>query len=600
MKSIYLCLCTLFFLGHTSRAQISEASLPQSILVPSGQQYIPLAEYDLPDWETARTRFEKEAAAGFSRPFLFGLPVVTDISFPASGTFAVLPDGSRVWRARVRIKGAPAIGFYYDKFVLPPGVSYFLTNENGRHILGAYTNRNNSDDQLFANEAVQGALVNLELDIAQDADLSAIQLHINKMLVYFRSYEYLNQYLGADQGLGKPTDVDELHLEGGSSTCNINAICPLGQNYPAARKATVQTIYQDGLCSATMINNTGNTAGSCKQYLLTATHCEPGNSTNNTAFSQVLIRYNFEKKQCGAGVAAEVNTLTGAFFRARANYVEANPPSINGDFLLLEVKDKIPDTWDVWFAGWNRQETVPATVAYPKHYIGFHHPAGDVKKVTASSTISPDGYADGSMGPGTHWEMYPIDSGGIEGGSSGSGLFDGEGRLIGIASVAGGPDPDCGITAKGGTTLFYTYVEYSKLSLDWDYAQDGPAVYRQLKPWLDPVNSGVLILDAVKSDCSSGTNSVRSYDDELSDHAIAIAPNPVTQGKVTAIINFKKPEQLVVGIYNMAGVRKAGYNMGKVQKGNYVFDLSDYPAGMYLLKFNDGHTVITKKVMLLH
>jgi hypothetical protein len=602
MKKIYVSLLLLASLGYTANAQISEARLPQSMLSQIGEQYIPQAKFALPDWKTAKERFEKEESNGFSRPFLFGLPVATNLSFPASGTLVTLPDGTQVWRAKVKIEGAPAMGFYYDKFELPEGVSYFLSNENGKHILGAYTSKNNSDDQLFANEAVQGELVNLELNIEPGVNLSDIKLHIDKVLVYFRSYEYLNQYLITDNDLGKPTDVDNLHLEGSGSTCGINAICPLGVNYPVARKSTVQTVYIDGLCSATMVNNTGNTTANCKQYLLTATHCEGSNSTTNTTYSQMLIRYNFEKKQCVSGPAAQVNTLTGAFFRARSNYVETNPPTINGDFLLLEVKDKIPDTWDVYFAGWNKSATVPATLTYPKRYIGFHHPAGDVKKVSVSNDISPDGEAGGSMGPGTHWQIFPIDSGGVEGGSSGSGLFDGEGRLIGIASVAGNPNPACTATGQigGDPANFYRFVDYSKLSLDWDYSLDGTDNFRQLKPWLDPANSGVVTLDAVKSNCTSTGSGITTRENNVLDNAIAIAPNPTTNGKITATVNFSEPAPLIVEIYNIAGAKQATYNVGKALRGTYTFDLSGYANGMYLLKFNNGNAIATKKVMLAH
>ncbi len=605
MKKIYLSLALLAAIGYNAAAQLSEARLPQSMLTQIGEQYIPQAKFALPDWKVARERFEKEEANGngFSRPYLFGLPVATDLSFPASGTLVTLPGGKQVWRAQVKIEGAPAMGFYYDKFELPEGVSYFLSNENGKHILGAYTSKNNSEDLLFGNEAVQGGLVNLELDIEPGVKLSDIKLHINSILVYFRSYEYLNQYLIGDNDLGKPTDADDLHLEGSGSVCGINAICPLGVNYPMARKATVQTIYMTGsLCSGTMINNTGNSAINCKQYLLTATHCEGDNSTGTTPFSQMLVRYNFEKKQCTSGPAASVNTLTGTNFRARANYVETNPPSINGDFLLLEVKSKIPDSWDVYFAGWNRATTVPATLTYPKRYIGFHHPAGDVKKVSVSDAISPDGEAGGSLGPGTHWQISPIDSGGVEGGSSGSGLFDGEGRLIGIASVAGNPNPSCTATGPAGSNdaAFYRYVEYSKLSLDWDYSLDGADNSRKLKPWLDPNNTGVMTIDAVKSNCASTGSGITTHENNLLDNAIAISPNPTTNGKVTATVNFSESAPLIIDIYNIAGAKQASYNLGKVTKGNYTLDLSGYANGMYLIKFNNGNAIATKKVMLTH
>jgi hypothetical protein len=603
MKKVYLGLMLMTSIGYTAIGQISDGGLPLSMQSQIKDQYIPATSYALPDWESARTKAEQDEAAGFSKPYLIGLVSNTNISFPSSGTFVTLDNGQRIWRAQVKIADAPAIGLYYDKFQLPAGVKYYLSNGNGQQVLGSYTEKNNAEDGLFANEAVQGDVVNLELNIDPKVNLNDIKLHIDRALVYFRSYEYLGKYITAGSEMAKPTgDPDDFQLEGSSSTCGINAICPLGVNYPIQRKSSLQVIIitatSGGVCSATMINSTGNTGGTCKQYVLTATHCDANNSTQNSNFSQFLFRFNFEKEQCTGGAAATVNTMTGANFVARANYIETQNPQINGDFLLLELKTAINPNWDIYLSGWNRAASVPAVVAYPKRYIGFHHPAGDIKKVSVSNDINPNGEAGGSMGPGTHWQIFPIDSGGIEGGSSGSGLFDGEGRLIGVASVAGEPKAGCGENGKGGAALFYRYVAYSKMSVDWDYAFDGPDNFRKLKPWLDPTNSGVVTLDPVKSNCTSAPTGISNTAGTLFDNSISLYPNPTTNGIVTAQVNFANASDLTVEVYNVTGVRQTTYTISKAFKGTYTFDLGNYANGIYLLKFSDGTSVSTKKVML--
>lgn len=600
MRKIYLSLALLGSLALNVRAQLSNGGLPLSMQTSLGDQYIPTNRLLLPDWGTAKAKAEKEEMAGITRPYLVALPVTADITFPSSGTFTTSDNGQQVWRTQVSINNAPAIAFNYDNFQLPEGVKMFLSNANGQHILGAYTSRNNSEDGRFANEPVQGGIVNLELNIEPGVNIKDIKLHIYKMFVYFRSYEYLNQYADNNGTAAKPTDEpDPFGLEGSSSTCGINAICPAGVNYPKQRKATVQTLSSGAVCSATMINNTGNTEADCKQYLLTATHCDPDNSTSNSHFSEMLIRFSFEKTQCTGGPAARVNTLQGANFRARANYVETQIPEINGDFLLLELRDKVPVSWDVYLTGWNRAATVPSTLTYPKRYIGFHHPAGDVKKVSLSNDIHPDGEAGGSLGAGTHWYISPIDSGGIEGGSSGSGLFDGEGRLIGIASVAGMPKPACGNTGNGNTTSFFNYVAYSKLSLDWDYSVDGTANNRRLQPWLDPQNTGVLVLDPVKTNCTGGVvTGITNNKNNAFDNSVSLYPNPSTNGVVAAKVNFKEATDLTVEVYNVAGAKQKVFHISKALGGTYTFDLSNYANGMYLLKFSDGNNFTTKKLMI--
>jgi len=602
MKKICLSIFATAALGFAAKAQLSNGGLPQSMLSALKETgYVPTQNYDLPDWNSFIAKNDAEERNGSPRPYKVGLSVNTDLSFPESGTFITTDKGTKIWRSRIQIQGAPAMGFYYDKFQLPEGVQLFLSNDNGNQVLGAYTSSNNSEDHLFANEAVLGNEVNIELNISPEVDLNDIQLHMNRVLVYFRSYEYLNKYKSSDGTKQKPTDPDPFGLEGSSSTCEINAICPLGQNYPKQRKSTVQLIFQEGLCSATLINNTGNTTTSCKNYVLTATHCEINNDTSGIAYSQLLVRFNFEKAQCTGGAAATVNTLVGVNFRARANYIETTQPHINGDFLLVQLKNNIPASWDAYQAGWNRATTMPATLTYPKRYIGFHHPAGDVKKVSASDAISPNGQAGGSLGNGTHWLINQVDSGGIEGGTSGSGLFDGDGRLIGIASVAGNPDANCNVNAHGDEASFLKTVDYAKLSLAWDYSLDGVFNNRMLKPWLDPTNSGVMSLDAIKSNCSDYTpptptgitNNNASFE-----NSISIYPNPTTSGIITAKINFATASDVDMEIFNIAGAKQGNYHLKNILNGAYTFDLSNYANGMYLIRFSDGDSFTTKKIML--
>ncbi len=106
---------------------------------------------------------------------------------------------TRVWRARINVAGANALGLYYDNFQLPEGVKFYLSNANGKQILGAYTAANNNPSvPNFATEAVQGEVVNLELDIEPGVNLADINLHIDRAAAYFRGIEYLLNYVDGD------------------------------------------------------------------------------------------------------------------------------------------------------------------------------------------------------------------------------------------------------------------------------------------------------------------------------------------------------------------------------------------------------------------
>lgn len=591
----------------TANAQLSEGGLPASRLQPgqNGQQYVPTATCALPDWNKAIKESEQAEANGRQQPYLVALFAQSDISFPASGTLVKAADGGQIWRAAVRISGAKAIGLYYDRFKLPKGVRMFLSNASGNQVLGAFTQQNNAPSGAFATEAVQGDMVQIELDIAPGVNISDIDLHINRPAVYFRGIENLAAYAYPELG---EIDAIDTALSGSSSVCMINAACPLGVNYQAQRRATFQTLIPVGgqgvaACSATMINAVGNTPGNCKQYYLTATHCDQENGTTNSHFDQVILRFNFERSACNATAVPSSNTITGANFIARANYDENAPATdIKGDFLLMELRQAIPASWNVTLSGWNNNAGISRTVAAPKKFIGFHHPNGDVKKVSSAQAMESTPL-DPSFPQETHWGMF-LDSGLVSTGSSGSGLFDGDGYLIGVASVAGpqGLPASCNRTAAGqAVTGTANVVLYSKFSYVWDYTIDGNANNRKLKPWLDAANSGAVTINPVKSNCSPLDNSTGiSVSDNRLDEAISLYPNPSTTGKVNIQLNLKEASDMSFNVYDLSGKQVKSFRISHVQTGAYSLDLGGLPNGMYLIKCSDGYSVAAKKVMLAH
>jgi len=590
----------------SASAQLSQGGFPLSKKSNLEHNSQSVHHYPLPDWKQAQAITAVNVAKRLSSPQIVGMFAAADIRFPESGTFTYQADGQTLWRAQLRIEGAPAIGLYYDAFSLPKGVTYYISNASGSHQLGAYTSNNNGSG-VFAHEPVQGAVANLEINIPAGVAVEAIQLHINRALVYFSAISYLDQY-NEDKPASTRVPVtgqpDSLELEGYSSTCQINALCPLGAANTLQRKATVQLIIpydsvfaQVGGCSATLINNTGNSAGNCKPYILTATHCEKQNHNDPDAlpFGQMLVRFNFENEDCSGSTAATVNTLSGVQLQARASY--ANPNVIKGDFMLLSLKESIPDEWDAYLAGWNRSDSLPLQLNAPQQYTGFHHPAGDVKKVMASRNLDPNGYAFDPTFAGTHWETN-IDSGGVETGSSGSSLLDKDGYVVGIASVAYDDKPACNMSPNGEPALFMTGAGYSKLSYAWDYEVDGASNFRKLKPWLDPANTGAISLDAVKSNCTAAPTNIRANSKNELNDALLLYPNPSSTGTFNADVNFSSNTEVRVAIIDLSGSQVATYTFNRLKQGSITLDLSHLPDGVYLARFTSTLGAVSKKIII--
>jgi lysyl endopeptidase len=600
MKKILSTLSLVAGIAMLSNAQESIGGLPLSMAstdVSAANQTIKPVVYQAPDLQQVLLE-DAKASRMDPKPYRTGVLINTDFSFPQSGTFLNLPDGRKVWRAQLTVTNAPATILYYNKFYLPAGVKLYLTNANQKQILGAYTQSNNNDEGVFANEEVQGSTVNFELDINKNVNIESIKLHVNQAAYVYRAIDQLNRYAGNnDDGTAAKPTADP--LAGNSSVCEVNAICPAGANFPEQRKATLRIIMPlgggyIGMCTGTLINNS---KGDCTPYVLTATHCESSNSKINATFANWIFYYNFETPDCaGTGNAPNNVTSVGATFVSRADYND-NSDAIIGDFMLLKLINKVPTSAGAFFAGWNRSATLPSTGTY----INFHHPSGDVKKLAVANSISPNGTFNQWSIAGTHWGVN-FNIGGNEGGSSGSALFDGNGRIVG--DLSGGSDNQgcaADTNAHGDQATLGKDAVYSKLSRNWEYPEGNGVPNAQLKPWLDPTNSGVIATNSLSSvgTCNSPATGITNRNAEL-ENAISVYPNPVVSGILRLRVNLDKNTDLSVVIYDINGAKKGIYNLKQVRSGEFTFDMNGLANGAYMISISNGEATTAKKVMLTH
>ncbi|RQO31210.1 hypothetical protein DBR32_04370 [Taibaiella sp. KBW10] len=600
MKKSIILIAVSFCISYQISAQISKGGLPQTAKTTLSFNNFPVSSYANPDWE-AYLQKEKESTK-FAKPFVVAQNTAADFGFPESGQFVTLDNGQTVWRGQIAVIGAPAIGLKYDRFYLPKGVRLFLTNENRKQVLGAFDVDNNDASGTFITDAVQGEKVTIELDIDPEVNLRDIQLHINGAAVFHRGIENLKTY--ASNTVGTWDYYDSVY-NGASSVCMVNAICPQGANYSNNRKATVQIVFEvtmDGqvfyaACSGTLVNNTGNTTSNCKPYLLTATHCEGTGSVSSTTFDQTIVRFNFEHSTCTGGANPAALSMTGLNFVARSDY-NADLGAVNqikGDFLLFSFRQAIPESYGAILSGWNNNLSIATSVSEPKKFIGFHHPDGDNKKLSYAHQIRSV-----AMGaPDTHWGLTLENSYGSTG-SSGSGLFDGDGYLIGQVSLGGNSNvpENCVNNAAGNPTNIGDNIYYSKFSYVWDYAVDGSAANRKLKPWLDPAGTNVVTINPLTATCAAiSTTSINKVDDDLSNN-ISIFPNPNRDGLLTVQYNLKASKDLLVSVYDVTGKTVYQSKVSKVQNGTARLDLQSLSAGMYIIKFTTEDGFAIKKLMI--
>jgi hypothetical protein len=619
-KKVILCSAVLALsaIGLTSNAQLSQGGLPLTLQKGIELAAVPMSTFETPNWDAFLEKEKLESKQFAAGPIQVGLPTAADFGFPQSGQMIVADGGIRVWRGIIHVANAPAMTLYFDKFHLPKGVRLFFTNENRRQVVGAFDAANNTDDKLFAVDAVQGEKVFVELNIEPGVDINQIEMHINSLLIMHRAIEHLSFYTIGDL---TPIDGYDAQYNGLSSSCMINAICatePLAVN---PRKATVQTIYaQGGACSGTLVNNTGNSpGGECKTLIATATHCQPSGATNPNSefFSMMLVRFNFERPDCQGTQPTNGRTLTGTTLLARSqmqNSWVSNVSNILADHMLLELKTAVPASYGAVLSGWKANDALIATnVAAPKSIIGFHHPVADNKKVSKSQSIYASAWpSQQPSASGTRWTQL-ITSGYVSPGSSGSGLFDSDGYLIGIASVAGdmgGIPASCQIDGNGQPVQGppFNAIIYQKISGAWTFTGNGVANANNLKPFLDPTNSGLLKLNSVAaSTCTpltsgggtdaGGNTSVNSISDDLNAN-IAVYPNPNTTGMINLQFNLKDASDLDIKVVDVTGKVVFSSMVKSVMAGTNTIDLSHLSSGVYMLKLSSNQGFATKKIVL--
>jgi len=157
-----------------------------------------------------------------------------------------------------------------------------------------------------------------------------------------------------------------------------------------------------------MINNTGLNR---RQLFLTANHC-----LFTSPYNFVAV-FNYQRPSCG-GDGPDPSIIQSAHgMKLIATYAQS-------DFALLEITEKIPDSYNVYLAGWDISSAAPANV------FGVHHPSGDVKKISFyNGTTVASSWTE--FPKKLHWSIPAWTRGTTEPGSSGSALFNSRGLIVG-------------------------------------------------------------------------------------------------------------------------------------------------------------------------
>ena len=503
MKIISGFLLVCFFCIWSVQAQESKQGVPPSFSWPQERQA--LSFEIMAPVNAARLLAEDQVLDTIKDiPWRFGTHIYTDMSPGNSGSWHVYENGDRIWRLGIKSPGAYALTLIFDRYILPKGAELYVYNRDRSRVIGAFTEYNNQEDYYFATTLIEG----------------------DELVV-----EYFEPHWVAFPGELRIESVNHAYRDpltyvkafGQSGGCNLNVACPEAVGWEEQiRSVALMLVNGSAWCTGALINNTANDGA---PLMLTANHCyqNPGS---------LVFWFNWQSATCANPPASPTYDAVGNLMHRARNSTS--------DFWLLEFSNPIPEHVNPYFSGWDRN----LSASISETLTGIHHPSGDIKKFSyAEGGVQASSYL-GAPGSGTtHWRITWSGGTTTEGGSSGSPLFDAEGRIIG--QLHGG------YAACGNTLADY----YGRLGVSWT---GGGSASTRLSDWLDPLGTNASAID--------GYDPFGELVAEVTDFSAAAA-DPNTVGLNWTLNENLHPVLLAFNTSDLFGVPNGEYFVGQELDG---------------------------------
>jgi hypothetical protein len=436
--------------------------IPEDIKPPSWNlQNLPSVKpYKLPSFDLQKLQNEdKVNDKDKSKPWRFGHDLYVDHDFNEVGAWTTLENGDRIWRMSYTSEGAYTLNFMFDVFKIPEGATLYVYNNEKTDLLRPFTHHNNNPEEILGTWLVEGNQAWIEY--YQPANVTGIaKITVGSVVHGYRTAESYQKALNDSGACNQDVDCD---ITPPSDPFNLDTA---KEN---VKKAAAMLVQGGGFCSGTLVNNTNNDG---TPYFMTANHC--GSSVGFWAF-----RFNWRSPNPSCST---FTLSTNGSFDQTVSGAVSRASSSQSDMRLVEITDAsfFNNNPDVVWSGWNR-----STTAVPAVNFGIHHPSGDIQKVCREDDGAYRAVVPFNGNPNTQmWYIDEWELGVTEPGSSGSGLFNETGHLIGVLSG--------GAAACIGTSNNGAFDYYGRFDVAWDF---GSSQSSRLREWLDPSNSGIVVLD---------------------------------------------------------------------------------------------------------
>ncbi len=377
-------------------------------------------------------------------------------------------QGMIAWRLRLRSPNAVSINFA-ARMNLPEGVELYLLAPDGTTPYRAITSADNAHHGEFWSPMILGDTMDLYAKVPED-----------RFDDFVRNFEVFSVQQGY-RGFGANIEGDRGAERSGarSAACHIDVACDEADPWRDQVDAVgVYTIFGSFTCSGSMINNTARDG---TPYFYTADHC--GIRSNND--QSVVVYWNYQNSFCrppgssqsgGPGNGSLSQFSSGVIFRM--TYSPA-------DSTLVELEETPPASYGITYNGWNRSGGQFTGV------VGIHHPGTEEKRISIEN---------GTTFRTSGGDLYQVsyDQGYIEGGSSGSPLFDPAGRTLGAACCVNFFPSDC----DGQVTW------YGTITNAWN---GGGSSSSRLRDWLDPLGTNAVAISRLGAVAPGSFNLVAPF-----------------------------------------------------------------------------------------
>lgn len=460
-----------------------------------------------------------------------------------AGRTDITEDGGTLWRAKYVSEGAFITYLVFDNFNIPDEGRLFVYSPDKKQVYGPYTNKEVQEMDRFESDNIIGDELIVEYYEPANASFKG-EFEIAAVMHVYKDF----LHIANDRGPHGDAEGD----------CHIDVVCPDGQpwRYPINSVVCISitaNVPGEGwgmyLCSGAMINNVRMDK---TPYVLSADHCVAADDQTHKFY------FTYQTYECGGTTGVYNRVANGGTIVARANTASTLTSS---DFLLLKITGNLGMSYrdSIFFAGWDRSGA--ASVG-----SGIHHPGGDWKKISLPQSVTT--ITSGQMANKyflVRWKTNP-NKGVTEQGSSGSPLFNASHRIIGTLT-------------SGSSYCDYPQGtdNYGRMYYHWTNNNNTNDA-RKLQPWLDPDNTGTVVLDGMTY---SGDVIVGVQDHTSSVSTFEIYPNPTQDGHITIQGEFL-PETAVCNIYNMMGQLVSSSSV--MTDATFTLNVSGLNNGVYFIE----------------